>query len=81
MRYPPSLLVLWQQGRARNPLFFGGNLHRFLEDLDLKRLLAKDALKLVDLGTRCGQLGGRNHALSDRHGDQGAFALQLALLE
>jgi len=70
-----SLFVLWQQGRARNPLFFGCVLHRFFEDLVLQGFLAQDALQLGDLGSGCGQFGGRHHGFAGRHRHQSALTI------
>src|SRR5882724_9331043 len=77
----PSLAFPRQQGRARNPLFFGGVLHRFFEDLVLQRLLAQHTLQLDNLGARGCQLGGRHHGLAGGHGHQRALAFELAPLE
>src|SRR5882724_4699606 len=77
----PSLAFPRQQGRARNPLFFGGVLHRFFEDLVLQRLLAEHTLQLDNLGARGCQLGGRHHGLAGGHGHQRALAFELAPLE
>jgi len=80
-RTPASLLVPGQQGASAQSTFFGGVLHRFLEDLVLQRLLAQHALQLGDLGAGRSQLRRRNHGFAPGYRRQRALPFELALLE